>query len=152
MNDVMAKVGDKKIPMTFHTGATISLFPKEMVKPEQLTGDTMKIKGVGEEGTWLEGNIAMITFVVGSNEFKSRALAIPGRKMDWTALLSVDATDDYMVSKMTQLLKRKKNLPEEETHFLPPHMQADEMQGAVLVCEGEVVVTKEPSVVAEPKD
>ena len=93
----------------------------------------------------------MITFVVGSVEFKSRALAIPGRKMDWTALLSIDATDDYMVSKMTQLLK-KKNIPVEETHFLPLHMQGEEITGAVLVCEWEVVVTKEPTEVTRPKN
>ena len=152
MSDVMAKVEGKNIPMTFDTGAEISLIPDELVKPEQLTGETMKIKGVGEDSTCLEGNIARVTFTVGSVKFHCRALAVPGSKMGWTALLSVDPTDDYRASNMIRLLKEKNNLPEEQTHFLPPRMEGNVLQGAVLVCDGEVVKLQDPVVVAEPKD
>ena len=81
----------------------------------------------------------MVDFTIGSVVFKSRALALPGEDMAWTALLSVKVKDRDMTSKMIQFIQEKDSLPEEDTHFLLPHMQGGQLQGAVLVSEGEVV-------------
>ena len=45
-NDVMAIVGGVRIPMTFDTGAQISLVPIELVRPDKFTGETLRFKGV----------------------------------------------------------------------------------------------------------
>ena len=36
--------------------------------------------------------MALVTFTVGSEVFHSRALALPGDYMDWTAVLSMKVT------------------------------------------------------------
>ena len=43
------------------------------------------------------------------------------------------------MSKMLRLIRKKRDLPEAETHYLPPHMKEGIIQVAVLVCEGEIV-------------
>ena len=100
-------------------------------------------------GAWSEGKIAVVDFTVGSVVFKSRALTLPGEDMAWTALISMKVKDRDMTSKMIQLIQED-SLPEEDTHFLPPHMQGGQLQGAVLVSEGEVMEKQKPSVSVEP--
>ena len=42
-NDVMARIGDTRKPMTFDTGAQISIVPIELVKEGEFTGKTSKL-------------------------------------------------------------------------------------------------------------
>ena len=121
--------------MTFDTGAQISLVPIELVKQKESTGETSKFKGITTEGSWSEGKVATVTFSVGSDRFVSRAVALPGESMDWTAVLSVDISDEDLMNKMFKHIRSKKELSEAETHYLPPHIKEGSIQGAELVCE-----------------
>ena len=76
-NDVMGKIADTRIPMTFDTGAQISLVPIELVKEDEFTWETSKFKGVTTDGSWSEGKVALVTFSVGTDRFLSRAVALP---------------------------------------------------------------------------
>ena len=135
-NDVMSHIADKRVLMTFDTVAQISLFPIELVRNEQFTG---------------EGKFANVTFTMGNDKFCSRAEALSGESIDWTAVLSVNVSDEDLMSKMLRLIRKKRDLPEAETHYLPPHMKEGIIQGAVLVCEGEVVEKESETVLIEPQ-
>ena len=106
-----------------------------------------KFKGISNDGIWSEGKVANVTFTVGNDKFCYRTVALPG---DWTAVLSVDVSDEDLMSKVLRLIKKKRDLPEVETHYLPPHMKEGIIQGAVLVCEGEVVEKESETVLIEP--
>ena len=145
-NDVMAIVGGVRIPMTFDTGAQISLVPIELVRPDEFTGETLRFKGVLSKQSWSEGKVATVTMSVGNQLFQSRALALPGEELDWTALLSVNISDREKMSRIIKITEEKENLPEADMHYLPPHVKDGQVQGAVLVSEGEVVEKTEDSV------
>ena len=83
---------------------------------------------------------------VGNQLFQSRALALPGEELDWTALLSVNVSDRKKISRIIKIIEEKENLPEADMHYLPPHVKDGQVQGAVLVSEGEVVEKTEDSV------
>ena len=63
----------------------------------------------------------------------------------------MDVSDEDLMSKMLRLIWKKRDLPEAETHYLPPHMKEGIIQGAVLVCEGEVVEKESETVLIEPQ-
>ena len=46
-----ANDADTRIPMTFGTGAQISLVPIELVREDEFTGETSKFKGITSEGS-----------------------------------------------------------------------------------------------------
>ena len=135
--------------MTFDSGAQISVVPIELVKQEELTGETSKCKGAFSKQEWSEGKVANVTFHVGTEVFQSRALAVPGEEMDWTAILSVDISDLDTVVKISRMTREKENLPEADIHYLPPRLLNGQVQGAVLVSEGEVVEKEEQCVEVE---
>ena len=145
-NDVMGKIADTSIPMTFDTGAQISLVPIELVKEDEFMGETSKFKGVTTEGSWSEGKVALVTFSVETDRFLSRAVTLLGEIIDWTAVLSVDVSNDDLTAKLVKHIKSKKDWTEAETHYLPPHIKDNSVQCAVLVSEGEVVEKTETSV------
>ena len=138
-NDVMAVVGSKRIPMTFDMGAPVSLVPVESVKPHEFTRATQKCKGILAPQEWSVGKGANITMTVGSERFNSRVLALPGEKLDWTAVLTVPTADRNLLMRINDITTAKNELSEAELHYLPPHIINREVQGALLVSEGEVV-------------
>ena len=85
---------------------------------------------------------------MGSYRFVSRAVALPGESIDWTAVLTVEVSDEDLTNK---IIRSKKELSEAETHYLPLHIKEGSIQGAVLVCEGEVVEKVEKDVLTEPQ-
>jgi len=156
-NDIMANLGGKRIPMTFDSGAQISVVPIELVKPEELTGETSKCKGAFTKNEWSEGKVANVTFQVGADLFQTRALSVPGEEMEWTAILRVDISDMDMLTKINKITKEKEKVPEADLHYLPPRILDGHVQGAVLVSEGEVVekevqCVEGEQVVAKPQD
>ena len=50
-----------------------------------------------------------------------------------------------MMRKMVKFIMEKDSLPDADTHYLPPHILEGQVQGAVLVSEGEVVEKEETS-------
>ena len=131
-NDVMSEIAGKKVPLTFDTGAQISLVPNELVSEEEFTGKVSKFKGINSKGEWSEGRVAKVTFTVGADKFVSKAVALPGESIDWTAVLSVDVADEDLIAKMLKHIRKKRDLPQTETHYLPPQVKEGSVQGAVF--------------------
>ena len=44
-NDIMATLGGVRIPMTFDSGAQISVIPIELVRSDEMTGETTNYRG-----------------------------------------------------------------------------------------------------------
>ena len=104
-NDVMSEIAGKRVPLTFDTGAQISLVPNELVSEEEFTGEVSKFKGINSKREWSEGRVAKITFTVGADKFISKAVALPGESIDWTAILSVDVADEDLTAKMLKHIR-----------------------------------------------
>ena len=60
-------------------------------------------------------------------------------RLDWTAVLAVPTADRSVLMRINDIITAKNQLSEEELHYLPPHVVNGEIQGVVLVYEGEVV-------------
>ena len=149
-NEVMSEVAGKKIPLTFDTGAQISLVPTELVCEDEFTGKVSKFKATNSKGEWSENRVAKVTFTV-DDKCISKAVALPGISIDWTEVLRVDLADGDMTAKMLKHVRRKTDLPQAEIHYLPPLVKEGSVCGAVLVSEGEVEERVEEEVVLEPE-
>ena len=57
-NDVMSEIAVKQVPLTFDSGAMISLVPSELVEEDEFTGGVSKFKGINSKGEWSEGRVA----------------------------------------------------------------------------------------------
>ena len=66
-------------------------------------------------------------------------LAIPGEELGWTAVLRFLCGDPEQLARVAKIMQWKKNLPKEETLYLPPTTLKGKAQGAVLVSDGVVV-------------
>ena len=157
-NDVMSEIAGVRILLTFDSGAMISVVPLELVSEREFTGELSKFKGVSSRREWSEGRVANVTFTIGSDKFTSRAVAVPGDSIDWTAVMSVDMDDNDLWSRTAKHVSRTRKLPQGNTHYLPPHVKEGVVQGAVLVSEGELMDEGEtvdkseiPKVVIEPE-
>ena len=119
----------------------------------EFTGEVSKFKGLNSNGEWSQGKVANVTFVVGSDKFTSRAVAVPEHTINWTAVMSIDMNDRDLLMKTADHVSRTTGLPQAETNFLPPAVTQGTVRGAVLVSEGEVVeqAEAEEESVVEPK-
>ena len=138
-NDVMAMINEVRIHMTIDSGAEVSIVPLELVKPEELTGDSTKCKGSFDKQTWTDAKIAHVTITISTESLQTKVLSVPADDLGWIALLSVDMGDSEQMARVTKLVQEKNKLSEQEIQYLPPHHSEGKVQGAVLVCEGEVV-------------
>ena len=154
-SDVLAEVSGTKIPLTLDTGADISIVPSEVVKSHEFTDETFTFKTVLSDEKGYEGKVANVTFRVGKDVFNRKAVAVPGHKISWTAALNINPGDRSQLDKMYYHISKTSQLPEADTHYLPPRMQDGKVMGAVMVSEGEVVevVAEEdvPAAVVEPE-
>ena len=62
-NEVIAEISGVRIPLTIDSGAQMTVVPLEVVKPEELTGETTKLNGIIDGG--YEGQQANVRFTVG---------------------------------------------------------------------------------------
>ena len=99
----------------------------------------MNLRGRHLNSRGSQGKLATVKFSVGNDTFATRAVALPGESIDWTAVLSVVIRDVDQTTKMLNHIRGKSELTEAETHYLPPHMKEGKIQRAVLVSEGVVV-------------
>ena len=132
-------IAGKRILLTFDTGAMISLLPSELVGEDKFTGERSKFKEINCKREWPEVRVVTVTVTVGNDKYLSKAVALLGESIDWTAVLSIDEADEDLTTKMMKHIRGNKTLPHAETHYLPPWANDGRVIGAVLVSEGEVV-------------
>ena len=90
-NEVMAETSGVRIPHTVDLGDQMTIVPLEVVKPDELTGATTTFNVI-IDGEY-EGELAKVRFSVGSDVFHRKAVAVPRKKIDWTAAMSVEIDD-----------------------------------------------------------
>ena len=106
----MSEIAGIRIPLTIDSGAMISVVPIELVRESEFTGEVSKFKGLNSKCEWSQGKVANVTFVVGSDKFTSRAVAVPGDTIDWTAVMSVDMNDRDLLMKNADHVSRTRGL------------------------------------------
>ena len=120
-NEVMGEMMEVPVPITLDSGAQVTVVPEEAVKQCQFTGQTTKFNGIIEGDH--SGKLANVVIQIGSDSFARTAVAVPGKDISWTAAMSFDMTDIEELQRLHHHLNSTKQLPEEETHFLPPCME-----------------------------
>ena len=79
---------------------------------------------------------------------------MPGHQIESTAAVSVEIGNRHEWERVFRLVHRTRQLPEEDTHFLPPWMEEAQLKGAVMVSQGQILEVekeKEETVVLEPE-
>ena len=85
--ELYAKVRDQCFVVTIDTGADITILPKEVILPSELTGN--KIQGRCTNGTGLKMEEALAEMEVGGMTIKRRVGVAPVTTIDWTRMLSL---------------------------------------------------------------
>ena len=79
--------------------------------------------------------MAMIPVVIGTESFQEKVLTIKGK----ATVLRVAYGDPDQLKRVAKLMLWKRNLPEEDIHFMPPTTHNGKTQGAVLESQGVVI-------------
>ena len=58
---------------------------------------------------------------------------MPGQQIDWMAATSIEIGNRDEWERVYRLVHRMRQLPEEDTHFLPPRMEERQLKGVVMV-------------------
>ena len=117
------------------------MVPEEIVQDSEFMGESKKFKGIiqGEH----MGRLANVIIKIGAEKFPRQVVAVPGKDISWTAAMSFDMGDLDELLLLHHHLYNTRQLPEEETHFLPPSMEQGKLRGAVTVTQDIVVAEEE---------
>ena len=140
-NEVMGQMAGILLPITLDSGAQVTVVPEEVVQVSEFTGESTKFKGIiqGEH----MGRLANVIIQIGAEKFPRQEVAVPGKDISWMAAMSFDMGDLDELQFLHHHLHKTRQLPEEETHFLPPSMEQGKLRGAVTVSQGTVVAEEE---------
>ena len=136
-NELFGSIGGHSLPITCDSGADITVIPEECVKPEEFTGksctvDTFnKVKAVGK--------LCNIQVQVEDRIFVREAVTQPGADLSWTACLSISFSESEELRFITEMMKKKQSMQEEQLCYLPPRMKDGILQSAVMVSDGTLV-------------
>ena len=108
------------VPTTINSGAKISIVPKKLIKSDDFVGETLKFKGVLAGYEWTEVHVAKVSMSIEKESFVEKVLAVPGKDLEWTAVLKFDCGDEAQWSRVSRIIAWKKSLPEDQKRFLPP--------------------------------
>ena len=103
----------------------MTVVPVEAVKDSEFTGETTVFNGI-IDGEYM-GKMANKTIKIRTDCFHRKAVTIPGEKIAWTAAICLDMVDTEELPRVLHQIQLTNQLPEEDTHFLPPRME-DGMQ------------------------
>ena len=85
---------------------------------------------------WTEAQVAKVPIVIGNESFLEKVLPVPGEDLEWTAILKFHCNDPVQWTRVANLLKWKKALPDDHNWYIPPTSKDGHIQGAVLVFDG----------------
>ena len=120
-NEIMAQISGILVPVTIDSGAQITVVPEELVKQTEFTGETTTFKDIMEGQH--TGRLANIVLQIGGQEYPRKAVAVPGSDISWTVAMSIPLKNKEEINRLLYQLDLASELPEEETHFLPPCME-----------------------------
>ena len=137
-NEVFTTVAGVQVPTTVDSGADRSVISAELVPQEGFTDKDIGFNGVAQ-GT-LQAKLANVCFRIAGVQFQREALAPPGEQVFWTAALNLDLRNPTETQHLLQELRKNKALSEEEAHYMPPKMVDGNIQGAIPVSEGTLIL------------
>ena len=112
---MLAKVGDKSIPVTLDSRATISILPKEIVPPEALTGKEIEARCVNKSTMMLKQ--AFLEMTVNEKVIKRMGGVIARSFIDWIGILSCDCSSTEQVDLMCTLMKSRNRMTDAEAQY-----------------------------------
>ena len=136
-NQLFGSIGGHRMPITCDSGADITVVPEECVSKEQFTGDLCDIDSYNMVRS--KGKLCNITVTIDGKDFLRRAVAQPGKEIDWTACLSLPFSDKQDWSFIFKRMDHKQQMREEDTLYLPPEIKQGILLSGVLVSEGVLI-------------
>ena len=140
-NEVMATVEGQVLPTMIDSGAEVTVVPEECVGEQQLTGETVTLDAYNMSQS--VGRKYNIQIAVGDRVFSRAAVAQPGEDISWMTLLSFDPYDREETMYLFGQIQLKKDLAEENVHYMPPRMEDGCFHQAVVVSQGTVIEAEE---------
>ena len=138
------------MPITYDSGADISVLPEESVLPEQFTGTSCEIDSFNKIRS--SGKLCNVTISINGMEFMRKAVTQPGKDLAWTACLSLPYANKADCDFIMQKMQDKFRLTEEETLYLPPEIRDGILKSGLMESEGTLVVAKPEEPVVETQD
>ena len=110
-NEVLGTVEGHILPITFDSGAEISVVPEECVRESQYTGETFTVNAFNSAKA--VGRKCNVQVTVGDRVFSRTALMQSGDAISWTAILSFKLSNDedreYLGRQLTPKERRTSN-------------------------------------------
>ena len=135
-NDAIAEANGYLIPITFDSGAAVSLIPREFVSVRDYTGKKRRFKGVLTKYDWEEAPEVMITMHCGPVSFTDKMLAVPGEDLGWHGVIQHDLRDAEKTEQATKAMRWTAGLAKGVVRYIPPKMDQGTAKGAVVVPDG----------------
>jgi len=109
------------LPVTLDTGAQITVV-SEAVTEGAFTGETTKFRGIMQ--VEFSGKLTnVVVLQIGGESFARTAVAVPGEEIAWTAAMNFNPKDRQEIMSLSHFFELSSQLPEEETHYLPPRIE-----------------------------
>ena len=90
-NQLFRSIGGHRMPITCDSGADVTVVPEECIQNEQFTSDLCDIDSYNMVRS--KGKLCNIVVNIDGKDFFRRAVAQPGKDIDWTACLSLPFAD-----------------------------------------------------------
>jgi len=147
--ELFGKVGKYGMSVTCDPGAPITVVPIECVEPRQFTGRKQAVRDF--HGATIEGDVCNVIISIADREFERKAVAIPGKQMNWTPCLHIPyrPRDDMMF--ILDQMDKKFETNEKDRRYLPPTIKDKILASGLMVSEGEVVPPQLSITMNEPE-
>ena len=136
-NELFGSVGGHSLPITCDSGADITVVPEECVREEECTGESCTIDKV--KTVCRKCNVRV---QAEDRVFVREAVTQPGVDLSWTACLSISFSNLDELHFITEQMRKKQDLAEEQLFYLPPTMEEGVLKSAIIVSDGTPVGEK----------
>ena len=136
-NELFGAIGSHRLPITCDTGADVTVIPEECVRKDQLTGEDCELSAFNK--TKSKGKWCNVQITIADKVFYRKAVTQPGEALAWTACMSLDFAEQEECDFITQEMRKKATLSEQETLYLPPEPKEGALLSGILASEGNLV-------------
>ena len=136
-NELFVSIRGHSLPITCDSGADVTVVPEECVRDEEFTGESCTLDTFNKVKT--VGRKCNVQIQVEDRIFVREAVTQPGADLSWTACLSVSFSNLDELQFITEQMRKKQPLAEEQLCYLPPTMEDGVLKSAVMVSDGTLV-------------
>ena len=127
----IASVCGVNMPMILDTGARMTLVPREYIPENCLTGVNMTFNSADATKGTLEGEAGEIAVRVGGVTRKETAIAVPGERIRWIGMLSVNLRDEKDLEIIANAKKERDEKGKRADEYILPVAEGNMVIGAV---------------------